>query len=96
MSPRFSALLINTAKMYLFHSYFLLYRLADILLRRGADPNEVLAVEGVAPMHIGTGLGEEAVKLLLAYGGDPNLRYCCANSEIVLKCQVLLKKIKFF
>ncbi|XP_052098732.1 ankyrin repeat and LEM domain-containing protein 1-like [Mytilus californianus] len=48
--------------------------LADILLRRGADPNEVLAVEGVAPMHIGAGLGEEAVKLLLAYGGDPNLR----------------------
>ncbi|CAC5377516.1 ANKLE1 [Mytilus coruscus] len=60
--------------MYLFYSYFLLYRLADILLRRGADPNEVLAVEGVAPMHIGAGLGEEAVKLLLAYGGDPNLR----------------------
>ncbi|XP_076102149.1 uncharacterized protein LOC143071614 [Mytilus galloprovincialis] len=48
--------------------------LAAILLRRGADPNEVLAVEGVAPMHIGTGLGEEAVKLLLTYGGDPNLR----------------------
>lgn len=75
MSPRFSALLINTAKNYIFHFYYLFYRLAAILLRRGADPNEVLAVEGVAPMHIGTGLGEEAVKLLLTYGGDPNLRY---------------------
>lgn len=50
-------------------------RLAEILLRRGADPNEILIVEGVAPMHIAAGLGESYVKLLLSHGGNPNVRY---------------------
>ena len=50
------------------------YRLAEILLKRGADPNGLLAVEGVAPLHIAAGLGELAVQLLMSYGGDPNIR----------------------
>lgn len=61
---------------YQFNSYFqtICCRLAEILLRRGANPNEILIVEGVAPMHIAAGLGEAFVKLLLFHGGNPNVR----------------------
>ncbi|XP_033751024.1 LOW QUALITY PROTEIN: protein phosphatase 1 regulatory subunit 12A-like [Pecten maximus] len=47
---------------------------AELLLKEGANPNTVLPVEGVACMHIASGLGLEATKLLLSYGGDPNIR----------------------
>ncbi|OWF34866.1 uncharacterized protein LOC110443652 [Mizuhopecten yessoensis] len=47
---------------------------AELLLNEGANPNAVLPVEGVACIHIASGLGLEATKLLLQYGGDPNIR----------------------
>ncbi|XP_069137278.1 uncharacterized protein [Argopecten irradians] len=47
---------------------------AEALLKASANPNDVLPVEGVACMHIASGLGLEATKLLLCYGGDPNIR----------------------
>lgn len=42
---------------------------------QGGDPNFILPVEGVAPIHLAAGLGYEATRLLLQYGGDPNIRF---------------------
>ncbi|KAL5004171.1 hypothetical protein ScPMuIL_017627 [Solemya velum] len=47
---------------------------AYMLLEKGADPNFVLPVEGASPMHIAAGLGDNVVKLLISFGGDPNVR----------------------
>ncbi|KAJ8304056.1 hypothetical protein KUTeg_017639 [Tegillarca granosa] len=47
---------------------------AESTLIDGADPNFILPVEGVAPIHLAAGLGYEATRLLLQYGGDPNIR----------------------
>ncbi|XP_046545741.1 LOW QUALITY PROTEIN: uncharacterized protein LOC124255839 [Haliotis rubra] len=47
------------------------------LLEDGADPNHVLeegGVAGVASMHMAAGLSAEALRLLLEYDGDPNVR----------------------
>ncbi|XP_062569832.1 uncharacterized protein LOC134231892, partial [Saccostrea cucullata] len=47
--------------------------LSEQLLKQGADPNEILQVEGVAPMHIAAGLSDSATQLLLDYKGNPNV-----------------------
>ncbi|XP_041373213.1 uncharacterized protein LOC121386397 [Gigantopelta aegis] len=44
------------------------------LLDAGVDVNFVLPDEGVAPMHLAAGLGTQAIKLLLEYAADPNIR----------------------
>ncbi|KAK3096430.1 hypothetical protein FSP39_000033 [Pinctada imbricata] len=49
------------------------FRECEEFLREGADPNVVLALEGVAAMHIAAGIGLEPTRLLLEYGGDPNI-----------------------
>ncbi|KAK7486770.1 hypothetical protein BaRGS_00021917 [Batillaria attramentaria] len=41
-------------------------------LAQGASPNA--RSDGATAMHIAAGVGEEAVRLLLAHGGDPNVR----------------------
>lgn len=57
--------------------YSVYCRLSEQLLKEGADPNEVLPVEGVAPMHIAAGLSSHTTHLLLDYKGNPNVR--CLN-----------------
>ena len=50
------------------------YREAVGCLEEGGDPNKV-SNEGATAMHIAAGIGVESVRLMLAYGGDPNVRY---------------------
>lgn len=56
----------------------LISRMVEDLLKRGADPNLVLP-EGIAAIHLAAGMEKESgvwcLRLILQYGGDPNVRY---------------------
>ncbi|XP_061171961.1 uncharacterized protein LOC133181485 [Saccostrea echinata] len=62
------------------------FGLSEDLLRQGADPNEVLPVEGVAPMHIAAGLSDSATHLLLDYKGNPNVRSVEGTTPMHVAC----------
>ncbi|KAI8489199.1 hypothetical protein Bbelb_329380 [Branchiostoma belcheri] len=49
---------------------------AETLLKKGADPNLLLPTQGVTPFHLAVGVDRalDFVKLILSYGGNPNVR----------------------
>ncbi|XP_035666475.1 uncharacterized protein LOC118409514 [Branchiostoma floridae] len=49
---------------------------AEALLKKGADPNLLLPTQGVTPFHLAVGVDHalDFVKLILSYGGNPNVR----------------------
>lgn len=49
------------------------FRTAVECLEEGGNPN-TLSSDGATAMHIAAGVGVEAVRLMLAFGGDPNVR----------------------
>ncbi|XP_039288667.1 GATA zinc finger domain-containing protein 14-like [Nilaparvata lugens] len=55
--------------------------LEELIVKKGADPNVIIAEKGIAPIHLATGLDDQdfclkTLKLFLSNGGDPNLRSC--------------------
>lgn len=58
------------------------YEVAEYLLEKGADPNKI-AYQGITPLAVAE--SSRMIKLLLAYGADPNIPDCDGDLPIIAR-----------
>ena len=86
---RYKYLVVNTPYLCDTCNLFVAFRTCLELLEVGADPNKLVAGEGIAPIHLAVGLQDitdsrDITEAILAMGGDPNVRYDTISIIIVI------------